>query len=233
MTSLEVLTVGRVGVAIDSIDDMKLLFDGIPLDEVSTSMTINAPAAALLLLYELVGEEQGVPAEALRGTTQNDVLKEYIARGTYIYPPEPTMRLSEIGSLLPYHTHVNPDVVVSSLNRMIDDVVAGYVTAATEGFPEEWDLDALWAAMKTVYPVSLRYQELERVLQRMLGVERELVSVPAHHAHNYTNASEQPASMLVVLDRSSIIAAAHGGRADAKRAVDGYRARRLVRSHLG
>jgi methylmalonyl-CoA mutase N-terminal domain/subunit len=86
--------VGRTGVAIDTIDDMRTAFEGIPLEEVSTSMTINAPAACLLLLYELVGEEQGVPSERLRGTTQNDVLKEYIARGNYIYPPEPTMRLT-------------------------------------------------------------------------------------------------------------------------------------------
>ena len=76
--------------AIDSIEDMRVLFDGIPLDKVSTSMTINAPAALLLLLYQLVGEEQGVPAERLTGTIQNDVLKEYIARGTYIFPPKPS-----------------------------------------------------------------------------------------------------------------------------------------------
>ena len=86
--------VGRTGVAIDTIDDMRTAFDGIPLDQVSTSMTINAPAACLLLLYELVGEEQRVTSEKLRGTTQNDVLKEYIARGNYIYPPAPTMRLT-------------------------------------------------------------------------------------------------------------------------------------------
>src|SRR3954449_11928770 len=86
--------VGRTGVAIDTIDDMRTAFDGIPLDKVSTSMTINAPAAVLLLLYELVGQEQGVPSDQLRGTVQNDVLKEYISRGNYIYPPEPTMRLT-------------------------------------------------------------------------------------------------------------------------------------------
>jgi methylmalonyl-CoA mutase N-terminal domain/subunit len=86
--------VGRTGVAIDTIEDMRIAFTKIPLDSVSTSMTINAPAAILLLLYELVGEEQGVPAEKLRGTVQNDVLKEYVARGNYIYPPEPTMRLT-------------------------------------------------------------------------------------------------------------------------------------------
>ena len=86
--------VGRTGVAIDTIDDMRAAFDGIPLDQVSTSMTINAPASVLLSLYQLVGEEQGVPAEKLRGTTQNDILKEYIARGNFIYPPEPSMRLT-------------------------------------------------------------------------------------------------------------------------------------------
>jgi methylmalonyl-CoA mutase N-terminal domain/subunit len=84
--------VGKVGVAIDSIDDMRLLFDGIPLDRVSTSMTINAPAAVLLLLYQLVAEEQGVAGDQLNGTIQNDVLKEYIARGTYIYPPTESLR---------------------------------------------------------------------------------------------------------------------------------------------
>ena len=86
--------VGRTGVAIDSLDDMRTAFDAIPLDQVSTSMTINAPASVLLLLYELVGEEQGVPAEKLRGTTQNDILKEYIARGNFIYPPKGAIRLT-------------------------------------------------------------------------------------------------------------------------------------------
>src|SRR5204862_1894450 len=86
--------VGRTGVAIDSIADMELLFDGIPLGEISTSMTINAPAALLLLLYELVAEEQGGSGDRLRGTVQNDILKEYIARGNYIFPPRPSMRLT-------------------------------------------------------------------------------------------------------------------------------------------
>jgi methylmalonyl-CoA mutase N-terminal domain/subunit len=86
--------VGRTGVPIDTLEDMRICFDQIDLGEVSTSMTINAPAAILLLLYELVGEEQDVPAAELRGTVQNDVLKEYVSRGNYIYPPEPTMRLT-------------------------------------------------------------------------------------------------------------------------------------------
>ncbi|MFF4700984.1 acyl-CoA mutase large subunit family protein [Streptomyces chattanoogensis] len=85
--------VGKVGVAVDSAEDMRVLFGGIPLDRVSTSMTINAPAALLLLLYQLVGEEQGVKPHQLTGTVQNDILKEYIARGTYIFPPKPSLRL--------------------------------------------------------------------------------------------------------------------------------------------
>jgi methylmalonyl-CoA mutase, N-terminal domain len=86
--------VGKVGVAIDSLLDMRELFDGIPLRDVSTSMTINATASILLLLYALVAEEQGVEPENVTGTTQNDILKEYLARGTYIYPPEPSMRIT-------------------------------------------------------------------------------------------------------------------------------------------
>ncbi|HKG60094.1 MAG TPA: methylmalonyl-CoA mutase family protein [Pyrinomonadaceae bacterium] len=85
--------VGKVGVAIDSLEDMERLFEGIPLDEVSTSMTINATAAILLSLYLAVARKQGVPLNKVRGTLQNDILKEYIARGTYIYPPAPSLRL--------------------------------------------------------------------------------------------------------------------------------------------
>ncbi|MCW2928926.1 MAG: methylmalonyl-CoA mutase N-terminal domain [Thermoleophilia bacterium] len=86
--------VGRTGVAVDTIDDMRRLFHGIPLADVSTSMTINAPASMLLLLYDLVAEEQGSPPGAIRGTIQNDILKEYVARGNYIFPPRPSMRLT-------------------------------------------------------------------------------------------------------------------------------------------
>ncbi len=85
--------VGKVGVAIDSLADMRLLLDGIPVDKVTTSLTINSTAAILLLLYELVAEERGIPGSALGGTLQNDILKEYVARGTYVYPPRPSMRL--------------------------------------------------------------------------------------------------------------------------------------------
>ncbi len=85
--------VGKVGVAIDSLEDMEILLKDIPLDQVSTSMTINATAAMLLLLYQLVAEKQGAPPEKITGTVQNDILKEYAARGTYIFPPKPSMRL--------------------------------------------------------------------------------------------------------------------------------------------
>jgi methylmalonyl-CoA mutase N-terminal domain/subunit len=85
--------VGKVGVAIDSLEDMEILFDQIPLDKVSTSMTINAPAAVLLAMYMVVAEKQGVSSKELRGTIQNDILKEYSARGTYIFPPKPSMRI--------------------------------------------------------------------------------------------------------------------------------------------
>ncbi|HSL27190.1 MAG TPA: methylmalonyl-CoA mutase family protein [Acidimicrobiia bacterium] len=85
--------VGKVGVAIDTLDDLRRLLTGLPLDEVSTSMTINATAPILLLLYQLVAEEQGVATDRIKGTVQNDILKEYVARGTYIYPPQPSMRL--------------------------------------------------------------------------------------------------------------------------------------------
>src|SRR3712207_3929246 len=97
--------VGRTGVAIDTIDDMRTAFNQIPLDQVSTSMTINAPASILLLLYQIVAEEQGVPSQKLRGTTQNDILKEYIARGNFTYPPKPSMRLT--ADLFAYcHKHI-------------------------------------------------------------------------------------------------------------------------------
>ncbi|MBA3431281.1 MAG: methylmalonyl-CoA mutase [Actinobacteria bacterium] len=98
--------VGRVGVAVDSLADMELLLDGIPLDRVSTSMTINATAAILLLLYELVAEKQGVASDRISGTTQNDILKEYAARGTYIYPPKPSMRI--VTDLFAYCGHRMP-----------------------------------------------------------------------------------------------------------------------------
>jgi methylmalonyl-CoA mutase N-terminal domain/subunit len=137
--------VGRTGVAIDSIADMEILLAGIPLGEVSTSMTINAPASLLLLLYELVAEEQGVPGTALRGTVQNDILKEYIARGNYIFPPRPSMRLTtdlfaycaeripswNTISISGYHIREAGSTAVQELAFTIANGIA-YCTAAVE-----------------------------------------------------------------------------------------------------
>ena len=137
--------VGRVGVAIDSLADMEVLFDRIPLADVSTSMTINATAAILLLLYQLVAEKQGVPADAVTGTTQNDILKEYTARGTYIYPPKPSMRLvtdtfaychSELPrwntiSISGYHMREAGSTAVQEVAFTLADAIA-YVQAAVD-----------------------------------------------------------------------------------------------------
>jgi methylmalonyl-CoA mutase N-terminal domain/subunit len=137
--------VGRVGVAIDSLADMETLFEGIPLGEVSTSMTINATASILLLLYELVAEKQGVAPDRITGTTQNDILKEYTARGTYIYPPKPSMRIVtdlfaycrdrlprwNTISISGYHMREAGSTAVQEVAFTIADAIA-YVEAAVE-----------------------------------------------------------------------------------------------------
>jgi methylmalonyl-CoA mutase N-terminal domain/subunit len=136
--------VGKVGVAIDSLLDMRDLFDGIPLKDVSTSMTINATASILLLLYSLVAEEQGVEKDNITGTTQNDILKEYLARGTYIYPPAPSMRITtdifaygarelprwNTISISGYHIREAGSTAVQELAFTLSDAIA-YVEAAS------------------------------------------------------------------------------------------------------
>jgi methylmalonyl-CoA mutase N-terminal domain/subunit len=143
--SLTVGEVGKVGVAIDSLLDMRDLFDGIPLKDVSTSMTINATASTLLLLYTLVAEEQGARAADVSGTTQNDILKEYLARGTYIYPPAPSMRLTtdmfaycaeesprwNTISISGYHIREAGSTAVQELAFTLSNAIA-YVEAAVE-----------------------------------------------------------------------------------------------------
>ncbi len=137
--------VGKVGVAIDSLLDMRELFDGIPLKDVSTSMTINSTASILLLLYSLVAEEQGAGTEDVTGTTQNDILKEYLARGTYIYPPEPSMRITtdmfaycakelprwNTISISGYHIREAGSTAVQELAFTLSNAIA-YVEAALE-----------------------------------------------------------------------------------------------------
>ena len=107
---------GKVGVAIDSLRDMEFLMKGIPLDRVTTSMTINAPAAILLAMYVVVAEQQGVSPDKLSGTVQNDILKEYVARGTYIYPPRPSVRLA--ADLMAYCANGDPQVECDQRKRL-------------------------------------------------------------------------------------------------------------------
>jgi methylmalonyl-CoA mutase N-terminal domain/subunit len=161
--------VGRTGVAIDTIDDMRTAFDQIPLDQVSTSMTINAPAAVLLMLYELVGDEQGVPSEQLRGTTQNDVLKEYIARGNYIYPPGPTMRLTtdlfaycrqsiprwNTISISGYHFREKGSLAVQELAFTLCSGIA-YVQAAIDAASRSTSSPRAWRSSSTATTTSFR-----------------------------------------------------------------------------
>ena len=178
--------VGRTGVAIDTIDDMRRVFDQIPLGEVSTSMTINAPAAVLLLLYELVGEEQGVESHELRGTTQNDILKEYIARGNFIYPPEPAMRLTtdlfaycrervpkwNTISISGYHMREKGCSAVQEVGFTLANAIA-YVQAAIDAGPRGGRLRAAAGLL------------LQRPQQRLPGggqVPRRAAHVGAHHA---------------------------------------------------
>jgi methylmalonyl-CoA mutase N-terminal domain/subunit len=177
--------VGKVGVAIDSIDDMRRLFDRIPLGEVTTSMTINATAAILLLLYELVATEQGVEPDRIRGTVQNDILKEYIARGTYIYPPTPSMRLvtdlfaycaAELPSwntisISGYHIREAGSTAAQEIAFTIADGLA-YVEAArdagldVDGFAPR--LSFFWNAHNGLFEEAAKYRAARRLWARLM-----------------------------------------------------------------
>lgn len=149
--------VGRVGVAIDSLDDMRQLFSGIPLDKVSTSMTINAPAAILLLMYELVAAEQGISGSEISGTIQNDILKEYISRGTYIFPPKPSMRL--ICDIFDYCSRELPKWNTIS--------VSGYHMAEAGANPVQEIAFTLSNAIAYLDAAKERGQSIEQVATRM------------------------------------------------------------------
>ncbi|HEX6946819.1 MAG TPA: methylmalonyl-CoA mutase family protein [Acidimicrobiia bacterium] len=180
--------VGKVGVAIDSLDDMRRLFRDIPLGEVSTSMTINATAAILLLLYQLVAEEQGVPSAELRGTVQNDILKEYVARGTYIYPPRPSMRLitdlfayaaKEIPqwntiSISGYHIREAGATAVQELAFTIANGLA-YVRAAIEAGLDVDDfaprLSFFWNSHNDLFEEVAKFRAARRIWARIMKDE--------------------------------------------------------------
>ncbi len=177
--------VGKVGVAIDSLADMRQLFDGIPLDEVSTSMTINAPASILLLLYELVGEEQGVSSEQLRGTIQNDVLKEYIARGTYIFPPAPSLRIitdtfAYCADRLPnfntisisgYHMGEAGGTAVQEIAFTLADAIAYVEAAIAAGLDVDRfapRLSFFWVARSTLLEEVAKFRAARRMWARIM-----------------------------------------------------------------
>jgi methylmalonyl-CoA mutase N-terminal domain/subunit len=177
--------IGKVGVAIDSIDDMRLLLGGLPLDVVTTSMTINATAAILLLLYQLVAEEQGVDITKLGGTIQNDILKEYVARGTYIYPPRPSMRLvtdtfAYCREVLPawntisisgYHIREAGSTAVQEIAFTLANGIA-YVTAALDAGLEVEEfaprLSFFWNAHNNLFEEVAKYRAARRMWSRIM-----------------------------------------------------------------
>src|SRR3954452_19812972 len=211
--------VGRTGGAIDSIDDMRRVFDGIPLDQVSTSMTINAPAAVLLLLYELVGEEQGVPAEQLRGTTQNDILKEYIARGNFIYPPEPAMRLTtdlfaycrervpkwNTISISGYHMREKGCSAVQEVGFTLANAIA-YVQSAIDAGLEVDDfgprLAFFFNCPNNVFPEGAKFRAARRMWARIMkerfGADERSQKIRFHtQTGGVTLAAQQPHNNVV------------------------------------
>jgi methylmalonyl-CoA mutase, N-terminal domain len=177
--------VGKVGVAIDSLLDMRDLFDGIPLKDVSTSMTINATASILLLLYSLVAEEQGVEARDITGTTQNDILKEYLARGTYIYPPAPSMRITtdmfaycagelprwNTISISGYHIREAGSTAVQELAFTLSNAIA-YVEAAMEAVLEVDEfaprLSFFFNAHNDLFQEVAKYRAARRMWARIM-----------------------------------------------------------------
>jgi methylmalonyl-CoA mutase N-terminal domain/subunit len=212
--------VGKVGVAIDSIEDMRLLLAGLPLDKVTTSMTINATAAILLLLYELVADEQGVPPESLGGTVQNDVLKEYVARGTYIYPPRQSMRIvtdifSYCASRLPawntisisgYHIREAGSTAVQEIAFTLANGIA-YVEAAIQAGLAVDDfaprLSFFWNAHNNLFEEVAKYRAARRMWARIMterfGAKNERSKLLRFHTQTggSTLTAQQPENNIV------------------------------------
>jgi methylmalonyl-CoA mutase N-terminal domain/subunit len=227
--------VGRTGVAIDTIDDMRTAFDGIPLDTVSTSMTINAPAALLLLLYELVAEEQGVPSTALRGTVQNDILKEYIARGNYVFPPRPSMRLTtdlfaycaeripswNTISISGYHIREAGSTAVQELAFTIANGIA-YCAAAVEAgqSPDEFGarLSFFFNAHNDFFQEVAKFRAARRVWARVMrerfGATNPKALALRFHAQTggSTLTAQQPENNIVRVAIQALSAVAGGAQ---------------------
>ena len=227
--------VGRTGVAIDSLADMKLLFDGIPLGEVSTSMTINAPASLLLLLYELVAEEQGVSGDKLRGTVQNDILKEYIARGNYIFPPQPSMRLTtdlfaycaeripawNTISISGYHIREAGSTAVQELAFTLANGIAYCTAAVAAGLsPDEFGarLSFFFNAHNHFFQEVAKFRAARRLWARIMkdrfGVANERAQALRFHAQTggSTLTAQQPENNIVRVAIQALSAVAGGAQ---------------------
>ena len=225
--------VGKVGVAIDSIDDMRTLLGGLPLDKVSTSMTINSTAAILLLMYELVAEEQGVPASAISGTIQNDLLKEYIARGTYVYPPKPSMRIItnifeycsrhvpkwNTISISGYHIREAGSTAVQEIAFTIANGIA-YVDAAIAAGMDVDDfaprLSFFWNAHNNFFEEVAKFRASRRMWYRLMtdrfGAKKESSKLLRFHTQTggSTLTAQQPENNIVRVAVQSM-AAVMGG----------------------
>src|SRR5947199_9527172 len=238
--------VGRTGVAIDSIDDMRRVFDQIPRAQVSTSMTINAPASVLLLLYELVGEEQGVPAEQLRGTTQNDILKEYIARGNFIYPPGPAMRLTtdlfaycrervpkwNTISISGYHMREKGCSAVQEVAFTLSNAIA-YVQAAIDAGLKVDDfgprLAFFFNGHNNVFQEIAKFRAVRRMWARIMrerfGSQDKRCQTIRFHTQTGggTRAAQQPEHNIVRVARQAFAAACGGTQTLPPRGLGGAR----------
>ena len=225
--------VGKVGVAIDSLADMRLLMADLPMNKVTTSMTINATGAILLLLYQLVAEEQGVPAEQIRGTIQNDILKEYIARGTYIYPPRPSMRLivdtfAYCAEHLPswntisisgYHIREAGSTAVQEIAFTLANGIAYVEAAIAAGM----DVDAFaprlsffWNAHNNLFEEVAKYRAARRMWARIMterfGTEDPRSKMLRFHTQTggSTLTAQQPENNIVRVTVQSLAAALGG-----------------------
>ena len=225
--------VGKVGVAISSLDDMRLLLKDLPLDKVSTSMTINSTAAILLLMYELVAEEQGVPSTAISGTIQNDILKEYIARGTYVYPPRPSMRLiTDIFdycsrnvpkwntiSISGYHIREAGSTAVQEIAFTLSDAIA-YVQAAVDAGLDVDDfaprLSFFWNGHNNFFEEVAKFRASRRMWHRIMterfGAKKEASKLLRFHTQTggSTLTAQQPLNNVVRVAVQSLAAVLGG-----------------------
>ena len=225
--------VGKVGVAIDSLDDMRTLLADLPLDKVTTSMTINSTAAILLLMYELVAEERGVPSTAIAGTIQNDLLKEYIARGTYVYPPQPSMRIItnifeycarnvpkwNTISISGYHIREAGSTAVQELAFTLANAIA-YVQAAVDAGLDVDDfaprLSFFWNGHNNFFEEVAKFRASRRMWYRIMterfGAKKEASKLMRFHTQTggSTLTAQQPLNNVVSVAIQSM-AAVMGG----------------------